>query len=111
MSTIDTATGLPELPEGHFWRISEVGGEKYTECVYLDIRRRWSRFHGLLRGSVEIDRCMVAQHEVYGPTLGHAVARRAQAMRDEFVKDKLIYLPEITALVGDYPPKKFGGKS
>jgi hypothetical protein len=94
--SLDESTGLPELPEGYFWRVREVGGTKYADSLYVCLmRRRWY-------GATEVERAMASQNSAWGPTMAHALRARAQhVVEDQFRTTT----PDFAALLGDYPPK------
>lgn len=91
---IDPETGLPAVPEGYFWRISETSSADWWR-IELRKRRRWG------------SRRIAADHRLYPawdfdtPELFEDGARRRAAVLwvDHFAaKDAQKYL-------GDYPPK------
>lgn len=85
---IDESTGLPELPEGYFWRVTPGSGSRY---VYLQMRkRRWL-------GSKLIDDSILRKSEI----TVELVQRRATKILLDFNPDS-----DYKKFVGDYPPKK-----
>lgn len=84
---IDESTGLPELPEGYFWRVVNSG----EEYVRVQVRRK------TLFGSKVEGWCPVRKKEANKSTISSA-ARYA-----------LIESKQGTgwrSYLGDYPPKK-----
>lgn len=86
---IDLSTGLPELPEGYFWRVKESFGQfvKFqirkklllgSSLIVESVTESWELNDGHFR--------FMAQH-TYGKFDGRTGARK---------------------YIGDYPPKKLG---
>jgi hypothetical protein len=88
--TIDKNTGLPELPEGHFWRIVDRHETIYP--VKLQLRRKtWY-------GSTVVATDISGSHPEY-------VLATAESLFS-LVEARLSQKARVKALVGDYPPKK-----
>ncbi len=88
---VDTATGLPELPEGYFWRVK-------FDRVEIRKKLRWGstlECRGYLRS------LSMPGTDIAGAILAEAETTadywRCNRFRDSLVRD---------SLVGDYPPKK-----
>lgn len=90
---IDESTGLPELPEGYFWRVKESVGD----YLRIQMRRRvffwsevveWSGVNKNIASKFEIQ--MAAKHVLL------------------LVQEKKVD-PKWRKYLGDYPPKKLGG--
>lgn len=86
---IDENTGLPELPEGHFWRIKDSS----PEYLRVQIRKRaW----------------------IGSKVMAWSVVRKSNATPDEVLRTATLVLWEIKHganwrnCLGDYPPKKLG---
>ena len=97
-------TGLPELPEGHFWRLAPEG---YGRGVEVEIRRKRL---GLRALSV-----LVAHGTIYG-TGAFATSIPYERVEVEDVRRTAERVLETWAsrsrgrsIFGDYPPKSLGG--
>ncbi|MEG2778200.1 MAG: hypothetical protein RR905_02810 [Aurantimicrobium sp.] len=110
---IDPATGLPELPEGHFWRVSQG-----DYCVRLEIRKHRKRFGTklVIRGRVRSIRTE-GEERYLSRAVGEisaedftpeAIFYSAHDVLAEWrTRDAAIHRYEKNkALLGDYPPKK-----
>lgn len=89
MTKIDTETGLPELPEGHFWRVLV----RYNQYYRIQIRKEVKLF-GFRLGSYE-----VSEQVMLVLTRGE-IANRARELYHKTYKPEGEF-----ALLGDYPPK------
>ena len=90
----DTETGLPELPEGYFWRVVE-GADHIT---YVELRKKaWL-------GSRRVDRRSCRYYNEYHDVLDP---------RDEILSCALWIMKEFhdpwAEFYGDYPPKSLLG--
>lgn len=88
---IDSATGLPELPEGYFWRVRTGSLSR----DYLDLRKKtWY-------GSKVIDNRVLRYYDGEGNVIEPRVEilNRAKRIYGEFENPWDEYY-------GDYPPKK-----
>lgn len=110
---IDETTGLPELPEGHFWSVCD---DYTTICV--EIRKRRKRFGSkrVIKGHVyriiDGDDGKIFGHAIFAlddrdltPEAIQASAKRLLAdwrKRDE----SILRYEENKKLLGAYPPKK-----
>lgn len=113
---IDKETGLPELPEGYFWRV-ENGFDPGDGGVYPGIEVRLEKRTTKLRWFKRVPCSRTVENfwrrrEDIDPG-GVAVAIREVAA--EIYNESKTYLPiheeidaEIESYVGDYPPKKLG---
>jgi hypothetical protein len=90
MIKINDETGLPDLPEGHFWRFTE--GTLFYKC---ELRKKW-KFLGIPVSS------LLAQKTMNG--LNEEVMVRAATL---IMEDREDYM-KAESLLGDYPPKKIG---
>jgi hypothetical protein len=86
---IDKDTGLPELPEGHFWRVLVRYGAHYRIQIREEVK-----ILGFKLGSTEV------AEQVMLELTPNETSRRARELYQKTYmgKDKL-------ALLGDYPPK------
>lgn len=90
---IDDATGLPALPEGHFWRVRKAFlASEYTE---VQIRQR---------GRIGSRRVVYVTTETALLT-GHEHLLRIAAQAAWRFRKSLPLKPDLE-LFGDYPPKK-----
>jgi len=93
----DKTTGLPELPAGHFWRISKFNYTPSPFTLEVGIRRKVGFW------SVEVGSCLAKASE---PDIRAAAESALNRARDslrarERISDRVQYL-------GDYPPKTLG---
>jgi hypothetical protein len=86
---INTETGLPDLPERHFWRILVRYGSHYR----IQIREEVSLF-GLRLGSVEVAEQVMLELTPY------EASRRARELYTKTYSGR-----DQKDLLGDYPPK------
>lgn len=93
MTKIDPATGLPELPEGYFWRIKKDSAGTRTHLMK-------KRAFGI---STSVHSRYIFPR--YYPTAREAMRGTAQKVLDESwekVREQVI----LSKLVGGYPPKR-----
>ena len=86
----NTETGLPEVPEGYFWRIQQGAFSIYR----IELRRkRWI-------GSARVDSAILDYYDAHRQVLEPRVEafRKAQNIMKEF-NDPWV------ELLGDYPPR------
>lgn len=100
MSHTDKATGLPELPAGHFWRISKFNSAQSPYVLDVGIRRKvwfWS---------VEVGSALSkASPGDIRYAAGNALSRAHSALRASETRSwRKQYL-------GDYPPKTLGASN
>lgn len=86
--TIDDVTGLPELPEGYFWRIAN------RVSIYIDVE---------IRKKTWIGSKMVTQKVT---TISDASARRIRTLAELAHRDVFGDGASWRQILGDYPPKK-----
>lgn len=93
----DKATGLPELPAGHFWRISKFNYTPSPFTLEVSIRRKVGFW------SVEVGSCLAKASETdVRAAADRALSRERESLRArERISDRKQYL-------GDYPPKRLG---
>lgn len=92
--TIDPKTGLPELPEGHFWRV-KMGS---LSINHLELRKKaWY-------GSRKLHDRALFYYDRNKNVLDPAgeIERAATSIMNEFIDPWTDYY-------GDYPPKKLEG--
>lgn len=89
---IDEATGLPVLPAGHFWRVTQFEGD-YQTYNYLGLHRREPRWYNQNR--------TVRIHSSEIGSLSQSGIRQA-ALDMLTVLD---YKASQEKFLGDYPPK------
>lgn len=89
LTKIDTETGLPELPEGHFWRVLV----RYNHHYRIQIRKEVKLF-GFPLGSEEISEQVMLEL-----TRGEIRNRANELYHKTYKSDSQF------ALLGDYPPK------
>lgn len=106
MNTLDLTTGLPQLPEGYFFRIKKWNwfGSACTEyTVQVVIRRRFLRWFSISTGCSSL-----ADHRA---TSGwRTIPYAAINALDDFNKRAIPRSPAMKgrkALLGDYPPKVY----
>ena len=93
---IDTNTGLPELPEGHFWRVT-------TGFEGMEVQWRKPTWYGSkVVGSTEIDQTSAGvrirySQEITPEDVLHN-AKYVYKQQERYQKNR--------NLLGDYPPKK-----
>lgn len=93
---LDASTGLPVLPEGHFWRIRR----SLHPYAYIEVREK-RRF-----GSRKITEIIAMQDELENRSV--VLRKCAQALtqhRERIERAR----PKFTGY-GDYPPKKYAGE-
>lgn len=106
--TIDNATGLPELPKGHFWRVERAASLNEYDYWFWD-GYRVSLRRKLLLGSRTVDHSghfqnlndVVRQAEWILTRRALADAKRIEAARLQEAKRQ-----EEARVLGDYPPKR-----
>lgn len=97
MTNIDPATGLPQLPEGYFWRVRK--DTFFRQYSYIEIRKP-----GRLFGSK-----IVVQATRHTEDIDEQEIRTFADMLSEELEEKLNPKPRTEKnLFGDYPPKKLG---
>lgn len=105
---IDPQTGLPQLPEGYFWRVgeSEYHKEYVKVCIMKTVTRTWKTREWNLKlvdnyetKEVEVDYSFCSRVGIDNNTLLRAAER---AYREVF-PDPVVGGEEY---LGDYPPKK-----
>jgi hypothetical protein len=91
--TIDTTTGLPELPRGHFWRVERYWPTYGMNGYRVSIQRK------LLWWSVGVD---------YSSQF-YDLSFVAKAASDVMVRhaNRQARLNEEARILGDYPPKRY----
>jgi len=112
---IDLATGLPELPEGHFWRVAhplEAWGFGECDHARLQVELRVTttvtsqvktgRFFGEWM-TVQKESSSVVVTENCDGTSPADVLEAARRAMENFEARQAAH-----ALVGDYPPKQLG---
>jgi len=84
----DANTGLPELPEGMFWRIKP----SIAEYAHVEIRKKvW--FFSVLKA--------------YGVLRKSELTSRSEILTTAYYAMKCLYnKTDIAKVYGDYPPKK-----
>lgn len=94
--SIDTNTGLPELPEGHFWRVtSGVDG--------MEVQWRKPTWYGSkVVGSTEID----VNSEGVSICYNQAITPEDVLYNAKYVYKQQERYQKNRNLLGDYPPKK-----
>lgn len=98
MTAENLLTGLPELPDGYFWRVTRVGGKGYANALYLSIRRK------VLFFSVRVEYGMVRPYS-WAPTVEEGLRKRAKSILEDW-QESAISHPRLDTVLGDYPPKK-----
>jgi hypothetical protein len=91
---MDENTGLPELPEGYFFRVTPWSGRnRYEYDLEVQLRRK------LFIGSTKIDMALATNNP-------HRIYEAARMVKQRAMK--VIYKEpgDIYKYVGDYPPKK-----
>lgn len=104
MNTLDLTTGLPQLPEGFFFRIKKWNYFYRTEyTVQVMIRRRFLRWFSISTGCDSL-----ADHRA---TSGwHTIPYAAINALDDFNRRAIPRTPSMDtrkAFIGDYPPKVY----
>lgn len=99
--TIDVNTGLPELPEGYFFRVAKRStySEYYYVTVYRKVKKKRFFFWTYEKDVEQIFNNMIH------PTLNERNIRDAAY---KCVQDWDNWKARDTSLLGDYPPKKLG---
>lgn len=92
---MNQTTGLPDLPEGYFWRIRET--YRGSENIRVEIRKR------RIIGSKRIEWHPVSKSEVNPSRILSAAEYALMWMRDGGFDSKGTAWKQH---VGDYPPKK-----
>ena len=107
MNDIDSTTGLPELPEGYFWRVFRNGG-MFDIYPMVQIRERYKGMFGREKSRPAGIGDTLTTHS-YGPRTGESVKeniiRLSESLYEEF-QDQCSRAQE-PDYSGDYPPKKF----
>lgn len=85
---INELTGMPELPEGHFWRITSGFGSEYLRIQVR--KRRWL-------GSSVVVWTVVAKDEATPRKIRQRAASTAAKLSNPY---------RWVDFVGDYPPKR-----
>lgn len=113
---MDELTGLPELPEDHYWKVSETDFSYPFHSTYDDRKERkfsvgiWARFkvksmvrkHWWSRLEEEWAEHTNPIRTGYMPELtAEAIREKAEQVLAQWEADKAKH-----ALLGDYPPKK-----
>ena len=86
--TINADTGLPSLPDKHFWRVTRGVASEY---VYLQIRRK------RLIGSVKVSDSIMSKAQVSSYEIRQSAVRALRNFDETGSWKKF---------VGDYPPKR-----
>lgn len=90
MANIDDKTGLPELPEGYFWRVKE----SVSIFVDVEIRKKWW-----------VGSRQVAWTSMYRSQLSkQKILECARYVLSKWRRD-VTETNDSRALLGDYPPK------
>ena len=98
---IDPNTGLPELPEGYFFRVHEsyAGSKHHYVTVYRKVEKRsfffWTR---------TVDQKQIFSQLVFNGLNERSIRTAAQECMIQWAEWKAGN-PD---LLGDYPPKKLG---
>lgn len=118
--TIDTETGLPELPEGQFWRVTDyqpifsgLTGYGAGHSVQIvehvtspTVQTRWRWFRWIeIEGEPET-RVNVLQHRQISEALSEESILKTAIDLLESIEEARLAEEAIARLVGDYPPKK-----
>jgi hypothetical protein len=90
---IDENTGLPELPEGHFWRVLVRYGVHYRIQIREEVK-----ILGFKLGSCEVG------EQVMLELTPNETSRRARELYHKIYMGK-----DQKSLLGDYPPKSLNG--
>jgi hypothetical protein len=90
----DPETGLPEVPEGYFWKVEK----QYGRMPYVTLRRRYGKLFGLFNtgGSYK-----VGEKYIVELTEGRIREGSYKVFREVFDSSS-------DHLLGEYPPKKLG---
>lgn len=93
---IDIATGLPELPEGFFWRVK---ANSWIEWYMLELRRKtWFGSIRITNRHIEPTRVELSPR--------HIQREAGWLIGTEKAKIGLGLIEKPASLLGDYPPKK-----
>lgn len=90
-TVMDPNTGMPEVPEGYFWRVKRGGYYK----LEVQLRKRW-----FWQFSHSVESCPLDDATEWG------VVNNAAYILERWNKRTLG--PTVSGLLGDYPPKKLG---
>lgn len=107
---LDENTGLPELPKGYFWRVTEghaAGIWRVHPCIRVSLMKHTTRLRWFKRVPAvkEEEDYRFRRREDFQEWGVHSDIREmAQEIDREVRLDR-----EISGYVGDYPPKKLGG--
>lgn len=92
---IDPATGMPELPEGYFWRVKQG----YAYAINVQLRKRvMGRLSVVVENSVNDDPTPWGVRNLAAYVLYRWETSTARKQEEAAIQN----------LYGDYPPKKLG---
>lgn len=94
---MDEATGLPALPEGHFWRVTRPQGGYWQ----VQLRKRTWYGSRCVAGTASGPRCVAGTASGYEMTASNVKEQAGYVLKYEFEKEPV----HERYLVGDYPPK------
>lgn len=124
---IDESTGLPELPEDHFWRVNpsaidvyrrlpDTEFEKYQRYLSNDyFATKSERIEEIRKSFFGLKRTMYVKYVnrsqyVYGASYGEDNVTRANLLERAInIRKEMLEYEENQKIMGEYPPKKFEG--
>lgn len=107
---IDSNTGLPELPEGHFWRVSTDDCGEVKIAIRKHRKLWWSKriIGGYVRHGEDHRHILSLSNEALTPAAIFATAEDClEAWRERDAKR--VRYETNRKLLGSYPPKKLEG--
>jgi hypothetical protein len=103
MTDIDLTTGLPEVPEGHFWRLTEdLGGDLVLMLRRSTPKNLFKKDFLVMKRNVLAEEHYLA-HAKSGTVKGADIQRAAKEIMDLLAIQQ--EAESRRGLLGDYPPK------